>query len=203
MLTLLPPCPLWFNLFELSGTHAVNTIFIELSNPDDWCAQNCLPGNERLGNIRVHESTVTDIQGSQNLRQRKEWLFPWGYTLLHFATVRQHLAFLESWDSSFHLSNILSSWNSYLLSFILTWAGQGAAKNWQMGAERHFEEDITCSVKATVKTYILCLLPPLPLTHLCIALPRDSNLRYCNWQLPWNGSAKRRVAITGAFKILA
>ena len=118
-------------------------------------------------------------------------------------SLRLHLAFFESRDSSSHLSNILSSGNSYLLSFTLTWAGQGAVKNWQMGAERHFEEDITCSVKATVGTYILCLPPPLPLTHLCIVLPSGSNLRYYNWRLPWNDSAGERAAIRGAFKIFA
>ena len=42
-------------------------------------------------------------------------------------------------------------------------------KSWQMGVGRHFEEDITCSVEATVETYILCLPPPgTPLSLTCV-----------------------------------
>ena len=41
------------------------------------------------------------------------------------SSLRLHLAFFESWVSSSHLLNILSSGNSYLLSFTSTWAGRG------------------------------------------------------------------------------
>ena len=61
------------------------------------------------GNIGVHQSTVTDIQTSQNLRSR-------GTKRGVAFSLRLHLAFYEPRLIIEICSDILSSGNSYLLS---------------------------------------------------------------------------------------
>ena len=162
-----------------------------------------LAGRQLKGNIRVHQWTVTDIQGSQNLRSC-------GTKVGAAFSPRLHLAFFESQliISLFVCWDILSSGNSYLLlSFtLLAWAsgrGKKADKWVWRGISRRISRVLWRQLsRPTFYAFHL----PAPLSHShgyclakCFKLEILQLANAMQWRRPMSRN-NRRLQTTGIAK---